>query len=76
MGFSYDGLLLASGGLDGIVNIWDISSGVLKNKLEGPSEAVEVVFIITFSAVNHHTLRKEELTVWNLKWNMTGIPQQ
>jgi WD40 repeat protein len=53
LGFSFDGLLLASGGLDGIVNIWDTSSGVLKNKLEGPSEAVEVVLCLCFLLANH-----------------------
>ena len=50
LGFSYDGLLLASGGLDGAVNIWDTSSGVLKNKLEGPTEAIEVVQRLHFES--------------------------
>lgn len=42
MAFSTDGQLLASGGLDGIVNVWDSSTGSLKQRLEGPGEAIEV----------------------------------
>lgn len=42
LAFSTDGQLLASGGLDGIVNVWDSSTGSLKQRLEGPGEAIEV----------------------------------
>lgn len=40
--FSYDGQLLVLGGLDGIVNVWDSLMGVLKQKLEGFGEVIEV----------------------------------
>lgn len=42
LAFSMDGQLLASGGLDGLVQIWDPSSGNLKCTLEGPGGGVEV----------------------------------
>lgn len=42
LAFSHDGQLLASGGLEGVVNVWDSSTGALKQKLEGPGDAVEV----------------------------------
>lgn len=42
LAFSSDGRLLASGGLDGVVMIWDVFTGQLKQKLEGPGDAIEV----------------------------------
>ncbi len=42
LAFSSDGQLLASGGLDGIVNVWESSTGTLRHKLEGPGDAIEV----------------------------------
>lgn len=39
--FSRDGRLLASGGMDGVVNTWESSTGALKQKLEGPSGTIE-----------------------------------
>ena len=40
--FSSDSCLLATGGLDGAVCIWDAATGELRHKLEGPGEDVEV----------------------------------
>ena len=36
--FSCDGSLCATGGLDGIVQVWDSDTGSLKRSLEGPSD--------------------------------------
>ena len=41
--FSTDGALLASGGMDGRVKLWDVASGRCQHTLEGPGEAVEWV---------------------------------
>lgn len=42
LAFSTDGQLLASGSLDGIIQIWDITSQNLKCTLEGPGGGIEV----------------------------------
>lgn len=42
LAFSNDGSLLATGGLDGLVYVWDADTGAEKHKLEGPGEAIEV----------------------------------
>lgn len=41
--------MVASGGLDGIVQIWDASSGNLKCVLEGPDKGIEVDLLSEFS---------------------------
>lgn len=46
LAFSVDGQLLASGGLDGVLKIWDTTSGDLKCTLEGPTGNIEVIFIL------------------------------
>lgn len=40
--FSSDGQLVGSGGFDGTVKVWDVSSNTLKWTLEGPSGGIEV----------------------------------
>uniref|UniRef100_A0A7S1X1M1 Anaphase-promoting complex subunit 4 WD40 domain-containing protein n=1 Tax=Tetraselmis chuii TaxID=63592 RepID=A0A7S1X1M1_9CHLO len=40
LSFSSSGELLATGGMDGVVKIWDTSSGDLVQSLEGPGEAI------------------------------------
>ncbi|KAM7531238.1 hypothetical protein LguiB_034648 [Lonicera macranthoides] len=42
LAFSTDGQLLASGSFDGLIQVWDISSGNLKCTLEGPGSGIEV----------------------------------
>lgn len=43
LAFSLDGKLVASGGFDGLIQVWDISSGSLKCTLEGPGGGIEVI---------------------------------
>jgi WD40 repeat protein len=50
--FSSDGQLLATGGFDGIVQIWDASSGNLKCVLEGPDEGIEVNLLTEFTCID------------------------
>ena len=38
--FSRDGKLVAVGGMDGRVNVWDVETGELSASLEGPDEVV------------------------------------
>ena len=52
LAFSSDGQLLASGGLDGLVQIWDASSGNHKCVLEGPDEGIEVNLRTEFHGTN------------------------
>lgn len=47
--FSTDGQLLASGSFDGLVKIWEASSGDLKCTLEGPDGGIEVHCLSFFS---------------------------
>ncbi|GAB4816441.1 hypothetical protein N2152v2_003487 [Parachlorella kessleri] len=43
LAFSSDGTLLATGGMDGRVKVWEVASGRCVQTLEGPAEAVEWV---------------------------------
>ncbi|KAF9597358.1 hypothetical protein IFM89_017261 [Coptis chinensis] len=43
LAFSSDGKLLASGVFDGLIQVWDITSGSLKCTLEGPGGGIEWV---------------------------------
>ena len=45
--FSHDGQLLASGGFDGLVKVWEVASGTLKFTLEGSGEGFEVKYLNT-----------------------------
>jgi len=40
--FSIDGKLLATGGMEGIVKIWDVETGNHVADLEGPGDSIEV----------------------------------
>jgi WD40 repeat protein len=52
--FSSDGRLVAAGGMDGRVHVWDVQSGALSGALEGPDE----VMVRGACAHTHtHTLR-------------------
>jgi len=41
LAFNRDGSLLASGGMDGCVKIWEVSSGTCRCTLDGPSESID-----------------------------------
>ena len=43
LAFSADGSMIASGGMDGIVRIWNPTTGALLHALEGPAESIEWV---------------------------------
>jgi len=43
VGFSADGALLATGGLDGTVRVWDAASGTPRRTLDGPGDGLEWV---------------------------------
>jgi WD40 repeat protein len=43
--FSVDGKLLATGGMEGVVKIWDVETGNHVADLEGPGDSIEVPFL-------------------------------
>ncbi|XVF29932.1 hypothetical protein REPUB_Repub16aG0013500 [Reevesia pubescens] len=64
LAFSSDGQLLASGGFDGVVKVWD-TSGNLKHTLEGPGGGIEWV---RWHPKGHLILAgSEDCTIW--MWN-------
>ncbi len=38
VGFNYDGTLALTGGYDGVVNVWDVTSGARTQRLDGPED--------------------------------------
>jgi len=59
--FSADGLLCATGGLDGLVKVWDAGTGLLKRTLEGPSD---VEWLTWHSKGNVLLAGSSDGTVW------------
>lgn len=69
LAFSFDGMLLASGGSDGVVNIWG-PSGDLRHRLDGPGKGIE--WIKWHPGGRVILAGSEEGTVW--MWNAdTGV---
>lgn len=68
---SPDGKKLASGGCDRIVNVWDLSAGILNAKLEQSIENhADWVFGVAFAGDNQHLFtcsRDKTAKVWDLK---------
>jgi WD40 repeat protein len=48
LAFSCDGQFLASGSLDGVVQVWDVSGNPRSTTLEGPGEGIEVRLLAFF----------------------------
>src|SRR5204863_7169201 len=71
LALSPDGKKLASGGCDRIVNVWDLSAGVLNAKLEQSIENhADWVFGVAFAGDNQHLFtcsRDKTAKVWDLK---------
>ncbi|XP_024527759.1 angio-associated migratory cell protein isoform X1 [Selaginella moellendorffii] len=63
LAFSGDGLLLASGGADGVVNIWNPFSGDLRHRLESPGE----IEWIQWHPHGHVILAGSDFSSW--MWN-------
>jgi WD40 repeat protein len=75
--FSSDGRLVAAGGMDGRVHVWDVQSGALSGALEGPDEvmvrgACAYTHTHTHTAyglLTPHTIRRQWLA-WHPKGNL------
>ncbi|KAJ9533174.1 WD40-repeat-containing domain protein [Haematococcus lacustris] len=73
LAFSSNGSLLASGGMDGVVKIWDTSSGQLVQDLEGPGDAVN--WVRWHPKGNVVLAGSDDMTVW--MWlAQTGVCMQ
>ncbi|WVY98256.1 hypothetical protein V8G54_030407 [Vigna mungo] len=65
LAFSYDGQRLASGSLDGIIKVWDVSGNLEGKKLEGPGGGIEW---LSWHPRGHILLAgSEDFTIWT--WN-------
>lgn len=71
LALSPDGKKLASGGCDRVVNVWDLSAGILNAKLEQSIENhADWVFGVAFAGDNQHLFtcsRDKTAKVWDLK---------
>jgi WD40 repeat protein len=60
VGFNFNGTLAATGALDGLVKIWNVSNGSLVTSLEGPTQAINVTenefFFLQIISSNKQTL--------------------
>lgn len=77
VGFSADGTLLATGGLDCKLNIWDAQTGDLKGTLEGPTMGIDWLawhptgnVIIAGSSESNPDTNESDSTVW--LWDATN----
>ncbi|TKY51495.1 Angio-associated migratory cell protein [Spatholobus suberectus] len=65
LAFSYDGQRFASGSLDGIIKVWDVSGNLEGKKLEGPGGGIEW---LRWHPRGHVLLAgSEDFTIW--MWN-------
>ncbi|KAK7391174.1 hypothetical protein VNO78_19586 [Psophocarpus tetragonolobus] len=69
LAFSYDGQRLASGSLDGIIKVWDVSGNLEGKKVEGPGGGIEW---LKWHPRGHILLAgSEDFTIW--MWNTDNV---
>ena len=60
--FDTTGALVATGGMDGCVHLWDAATGAPAGKLEGPAEAIE--FLMWHPKGKVLVAGSEDMTAW------------
>lgn len=74
LAFSLDDALLASAGDDGIVRVWDLSRGTLRNSFPGHSERVNDVAFSPDGRAVVSAARDGTVRVWDLERGRERIP--
>jgi len=72
MAFSPDGKILAAGGMDGTVRVWDVASGDQLHKLEGPVTARYVPSGISSTDQFNKVGGRHRAEVWSVAFSPDG----